>query len=284
MKNLFLAFCCIPILGNAQNFHFSVRAGYANYQGDLKAHSISLKQGRFLGSIGARYDLSEHLAARTYISFTGLRADDSKGTTTMQRRNLSFRTKLLDWEVGAQYNFFSLNDQWWTPYVYLGIGVFHFKPYTLDTSGTKYYLKPLSTEGEGFAAGVKEYKLTQLSIPFGFGAEYALNEDMRVGIEFGYRKIFTDYLDDVSGAYVDQAALQSARGSKAVELAYRGGEVGAGPYPAAGLARGNEKHHDGYYYVAVTYTVRYFFDKYKQIVGIPSGKKEKKVGCPATRY
>jgi len=131
--------------------------------------------------------------------------------------------------------------------------------------------------------GVNNYKLTQFSIPFGFGAEYSLNEDMRIGIEFGYRKIFTDYLDDVSNKYVDQASLLNARGAKAVELAYRGNEVQAGPYPAAGIGRGNPNNKDGYYYIALTYTVRYFFDKYKQIAGLLPGKKQKRVGCPASR-
>src|SRR6266487_386734 len=284
MKNLILAFCCFPVMTFGQNFHFSGRLGVAAYQGDLKAKAISLSQSKPMFSIGARYDLSEHIAARSYFTFTSLRADDKKGTATMQQRNLNFKTKILDWELTAQYNFFNLNDRWWTPYVFGGVGIFHFNPYTKDSSGHKTFLKPLSTEGEGFMAGVKNYKLTQFSIPIGFGADYSLNEDMRVGIEFGYRKTFTDYLDDVSTVYVDQASLLNARGQTAVDLAWRGDEKGGTPYPAAGVDRGNSKHKDGYYYVALTFTVRYFFDKYKQIVGIPAGRKEKKVGCPATRH
>ena len=132
-------------------------------------------------------------------------------------------------------------------------------------------------------AGVKNYKLMQFSIPFGFGAEYSLNEDMRLGIEFGYRKTFTDYIDDVSTVYVDQTSLLNARGQTAVDLAWRGDEKGGSPYPAGGTTRGNSKNKDGYYYVAITYTVRYFFDKYKQIVGLPSVRKPKRVGCPASR-
>jgi hypothetical protein len=202
----------------------------------------------------------------------------------MQQRNLNFRTKIADWELTGQYNLFSLNDRWWTPYIFAGIGVYHFNPYTKDTAGNKYFLQKLSTEGEGFTTGVKNYKLTQFSVPIGFGAEYSLNEDTRIGIEFGYRKIFTDYLDDVSSTYVDQVSLLNARGAKAVELAYRGNEVHAGPYPAAGINRGTPNNKDGYYYIALTYTVRYFFDKYKQIAGIlPGGKKDKRVGCPASR-
>ena len=283
MKKLLIFLCCLPLIALSQNFHFSGRLGLAAYQGDLKAKSVSLSQARLLGSIGARYDLTEHISARTYFTFTSLRGDDKKATDSMKLRNLNFKTKIFDWELSAQYNLWSLNEHWWTPYLFAGIGIYHFNPYTKDSTSAKIFLKPLSTEGEGFAPGVKDYKLTQLSIPFGFGAEYSLNEDMRLGIEFGYRKTFTDYLDDVSNVYVDQTSLQNARGQKAVDLAWRGDEVHNTPYPPAGTIRGNPKHKDGYYYAAITYTVRYFFDKYKKIVGIPAGRKEKKVGCPASR-
>ena len=284
MKKLLLAFCFLPLFSAAQNFHFSGRFGIANYQGDLKKSSVSLSQAKLFFSLGARYDLSEHVMARSYISFTGLQADDKKGTAMMQQRNLNFTSKIFDWELTGQYSFFSLNDKWWTPYVFAGIGVFHFNPYTKDVNGSKTFLKPLSTEGQGFLADVKEYKLWQFNLPFGIGAEYSLNEDMRLGLELGYRKLFTDHLDDVSGNYADQSKLLTAKGQQAVDLAYRGDEVGAGPYPSPDVLRGKPENKDGYYYVAVTYTVRYFFDKYKQIAGLPGGKRSKKVGCPATRF
>jgi Outer membrane protein beta-barrel domain len=283
MKKLFSIFCFLPIIAAAQNFHFSGRLGLANYLGDLKEKDITLSQAKLMGSLGVQYDLSEHITARTYLTLTSLHADDKKGNGAMQRRNLNFTSKIVDWELTGQYSFFNLNEHWWTPYIFAGIGIYHFNPFTKDTGSKKYFLQPLSTEGEGFMPGVKNYKLTQFSVPIGFGAEYSLNEDTRIGLEFGYRKIFTDYLDDVSNVYVDQASLLGARGAKAVELAYRGNEVQAGSYPAAGIGRGNPNNKDGYYYIAVTYTIRYFFDKYKQIAGIAKFKKDKKVGCPATR-
>ena len=284
MKNLIVLLVCIsPLIANAQNFHFSARLGLANYQGDLQAKKFTLKQSKFMWSLGANYDLTEHITARTYFTFTSLQGDDKKGTTSMQQRNLSFATKLMDWELGAQYNILSLNNHWWTPYIFLGVGVFHYKPYTKQVDGTKTFLQPLSTEGQGFEPGIKPYKLTQLSLPFGIGGQYVLNEDIRVGLEFGFRKLFTDYLDDVSGDYVDEAALFSARGQTAVDLAYRGDEVGAGPYPAAKTQRGNAGDKDAYYYLALTVTVR-FMDTYKKIAGLPAYRKEKKVGCPSTRF
>jgi outer membrane protein with beta-barrel domain len=283
MKRLVLAFCLLPFTIAAQNFYFSGRLGTAGYLGDLK-ESVSLTQLSFpMFSIGARYDLNEHIAARGYISLMSLKGDDKKGTAVMQQRNLNFKSKVSELELSAQYSLFSLNDRWWTPYVFAGVAVFHFNPYTKDSAGNKTFLKPLSTEGEGFMPGVDNYKLTQLAIPIGFGAEYSLNEDMRLGIEFGYRKTFTDYIDDVSTVYVDQNSLLTARGQTAVDLAWRGDEKSGSAYPAGGTTRGNSKNNDGYYYIALTFTVRYFFDKYKQIVGLPAARKDKKVGCPATR-
>lgn len=284
MKKLFSFIFLIPIAVSAQNFHFSARAGIATYNGDLKAKAVSLSQSRFMGSLGARYDLSEHIALRSYISLGGLRGDDKKGTTTMKERNLNFKSSILEWEAGVLYNFLSLNEHWWTPYVAAGIGLFHFNPTTTDVAGNKVKLRPLSTEGQGFVPGKKNYKLTQFHIPLSVGVERALGEDLRVGFEIGYRKTFTDYLDDVSGEYVDEAQLLAARGQLAVDMAYRGHEVGAGPYPAAGATRGNSKYNDAYVFVGLTVTYRFWFDKYKQIAGLPGSRKGKKVGCPANRF
>lgn len=284
MKKILSIILCLPLAVFSQDFHFSARLGLANYHGDLTRKSINLAGTKPLFSLGARYDLSEHLTARTYFSYTALQADDKKGTAEMKARNLNFKTKLFEWELSGQYNFFSLNNEWWTPYVFAGVGVYRFNPYTNDADGARVFLQPLRTEGQGIRPGSSPYKLTQFSVPFGFGADYSLNEDMRLGLEFGYRKLFTDYLDDVSTTYVDQNALLHAKGDKAVAIAWRGDEVSGTPYPTDGTQRGSPKAKDGYYYVALTYTVRYFFDKYKAVAGIPSGKRDKKVGCPATRF
>jgi len=284
MKKLVLFFTVLPFLASAQNFHFSVRAGIASYNGDLKRKSFNFSQSSFIGSIGAKYDFSEHITGRAYFSLTSLRGDDKiKGNEFMLSRNLNFKTKLMELELGAQYNFLNLNYSWWTPFVYAGIGVFHFNPYTKDAEGGKTFLHNLSTEGQGVVPGVKKYSLTQFSIPFGLGAERSLNEDMKVGFEIGYRKLFTDYLDDVSNAYADQATLFAAKGQKAVDLAYRGDEVGAGSYPAAGATRGNPGSKDGYFYAAITFTFRFWFDKYKQTSGLPAYRQDRRVGCPASR-
>ncbi len=284
MKKLLVLLSFCPLLALGQNFHFSGKLGLASYYGDLKEKTISLSQSRFMGSIGARYDLSEHLAARSYISFGSLRADDKKGNSGMQLRNLHFQSNIIEWEAGLHYSILNLNYHWWTPYVAAGVGIFHFNPKAVDANGNKVKLKPLSTEGQGIVAGKKEYKLTQFNIPIAIGVERMINDDIRLGLELAYRKTFTDYIDDVSDTYIDQTVLLAARGQQAVDLAYRGNEAGAGPYPIAGATRGSADNKDGYVYIGLTVTWRFYFDKYKQIAGLPSSKNSKKVGCPATRY
>ncbi len=65
-------------------------------------------------------------------------------------------------------------------------------------------LQPLHTEGEGFGAGYPpNYKLTQFNIPLGAGIKYFFSEDLNVGLEIVHRKLFTDYVDDVSMRYID---------------------------------------------------------------------------------
>ena len=77
--------------------------------------------------------------------------------------------------MDLEYYITRLQDHALTPYVFAGIALYHFNPYTTDTSGTKYFLKPLSTEGEGFVQGKNNYNLTQLAIPFGAGVKLSLS-------------------------------------------------------------------------------------------------------------
>jgi hypothetical protein len=136
--------------------------------------------------------------------------------------------------------------------------VFHFNPYSYDSLGRKVYLRPLSTEGEGLAQypGKKEYSLTQIAIPFGGGIKFRISDRVTLAYEIGLRKLFTDYLDDVSGKYVSDSVLLADKGPEAVAMAYRGGELkGGAGYPPDGTVRGNAKHKDWYYMSGLRLTI-----------------------------
>jgi hypothetical protein len=250
------------VICSAQNLHLNLFAGIANYQGDLQGKRITLNQSQPAFGLGASYDLTNKFIARAGFMYGKVGGTDQKNTSAkgIEFRNLSFKSTIMEFHLGVEYNLFDLSYRDITPYAFAGAAVYHFNPYTRDAAGNKTFLKPLSTEGQGLSQypDRKPYNLTQFAVPFGVGVKVYMSERLQLGIELGLRKLFTDHLDDVSTNYVDSATLAAARGPKAVELAYRGDEVSGGPgYPADGAQRGNSKYKDWYYFsgLRVIYTI-----------------------------
>lgn len=245
------------INANSQNFHLNFFAGVSNYQGDLQDKAISFNQAHPSGGVGISYDIASHFSIRTAILLGKISGNDKYGKNI--HRNLNFTSAFTEVNIGLEYYITApIEKHSLTPYLFAGVAVYHYDPYTFDSTGQKYFLQPLSTEGEGFIPGRKSYQLSQFAIPFGAGVKLSLTDNVNVGLEMGYRKLFTDYLDDVSTTYVDQSTLLSNRGAKAVELAYRGDEIKNGilQYPAAGAKRGNPGHKDSYYFTGLTLSFR----------------------------
>lgn len=242
---------------NAQDFHLNVYAGTSNYQGDLQDKSFTFNQAHLAGGIGFSYDIAPHFSIRTGVTIAKVSANDKDGRN--KSRNLNFSSNITEANLGLEYYITApIEKHSLTPYVFASIAVYHFNPYTFDSTGQKYFLQPLGTEGEGFIAGRSNYQLTQFAIPFGAGVKLSLSDNVNVGFEFGFRKLFTDYLDDVSTTYVDKSSLLANRGAKAVELAYRGDELKNGnmQYPVAGRKRGTAGNNDAYYFTMLTFSFR----------------------------
>lgn len=278
---LMASFVICTCTANAQNFWVDLFAGATNYQGDLQDKRYTFNQANFAGGGGITYDISDHFSTRLHLLFGKISAHDKFGKN--QERNLSFASGIFEAQAALQFYLWPLNSRSVTPYAFAGLGLFHFNPYTLDSTGSKYFLKPLSTEGQGFVDGRNAYSLTQLSIPFGGGLKLSLTDDLNVGLELGLRKTFTDYLDDVSKNYVDGSLLLAERGAKAVELAYRGGELkGGNPvYPdpeSPRRLRGNPKSLDWYYFTALTFSFRLSEGNF--IMGGSKTRSSRQLDCP----
>jgi opacity protein-like surface antigen len=239
-----------------QNFHLNLFGGMANYHGDLQNKWFTFSQSKLAGGIGGTYDLSDHLSLRGTLVYAHISADDKLGNH--RARNLNFTSRLYEASAGVEYYLTPLDEHVLTPYVFGGIALYHFNPYTFDSTGKMIGLQILNTEGEGFVAGRPAYKIFQYGIPFGAGVKFSLSENINVGIEIGFRKLFTDYLDDVSTTYVDENTLLAKMGPRAVEFAYRGDELKNGmPYPPGGTQRGT-KPKDWYYLAGFTASFRIF--------------------------
>lgn len=259
MRKLIWVLLLFP-LGNAmsQNLHITARGGFTGYQGDLQGKRFTLDQTHFGFGLGVKYDITGHWSVRSEFNHGRVEAHDKYNEPKLRERNLSFQSKINELNVLVEYSLFDLSSSKFTPYVFAGVGFYHFNPYAYDTLGNKVYLRPLSTEGQGLPQYTdrKEYRLTQFSIPFGGGIRYKVADNISLGYELGLRKLFTDYLDDVSFRYVDQSILAEAKGAKAVEMAFRSGELknSVAVYPEDGTMRGGSEFKDWYYFHGITLT------------------------------
>lgn len=250
----------VPAQELDRSFSLSLFTGAINYQGDLQPGSFTFSHSNLALGLSIRKPLNRWITVRAGINYGTITASDSWNRDYLKPRNLSFTTTIKEAYAGLELTVLDLSVNKFTPYIYGGIAVFHFNPWTRDNAGVKTYLQPLSTEGQGLSQypEQKTYQLTQLSIPFGGGVKYALSDAFSIGIEFSQRKSFTDYIDDVSTHYVDKDVLLAAKGPKAVELAYRGGLSPAGSplYPAHGEQRGTPSEMDWYYFFGLTSEIK----------------------------
>ncbi len=255
-------FVCRP--AKAQEFSgaptITLFTGMINYQGDLKPNSFTFNHSNFAIGVVVRKPLSRVLTLRAGIHLGKVEAADRYNRDYLQPRNLSFYSGIQEISAGIELTVLDIATTRFTPYMYGGVAVFHMNPWTYDNSGKKTFLRPLSTEGQGLSQypDKKQYGLIQLSLPFGGGFKYAVNDNINIGVEFSQRKSFTDYIDDVSTAFVDRDVLYQAKGAKAVELAYRGDELpgGAQAYPGHGAQRGTPSEMDWYYFFGATFEIK----------------------------
>lgn len=242
----------------AQRIDIDLFGGISNYQGDLQPVFLTLNLAKPAGFIVVKYGLTENIFIRGGFATGSLEGDDRVNRDYLQSRNLRFRTGISEFHVGVEYRLIRPENFSVTPYVFAGVGVYHFNPYT-TYQGQTYFLQPLGTEGQGLSQypEKKPYSLYQPCILYGGGFKWQVNCNLNVGVEFGHRKLFTDYLDDVSGTLADENILRNARGQIAVDLAYRRKELEPNrPYPAEGGGRGNAKQDDWYYITGFTIGLR----------------------------
>jgi hypothetical protein len=285
---LFIFLMSMASLAMSQRVHVGLFGGLAAYQGDLTDKVFPKKVTNGAIGITVNYELKDRLMLRggfTYAVVGG--ADRYSEKPDLVARNLSFETKIVELSAVAEYYFFNLYDRRYSPYIFGGLAVFHYNPYAFNSSTPeKIFLKPLSTEGQGVPGytGRKPYSLTQASLPFGGGVKFAVNDNLRIGIELGMRKLFTDYLDDVSTTYIDEADLLAARGQLAVDMAYRGDEVAGGDpnFPLKDAQRGSDKYKDWYYFSGIHLTYR--INGARSGGGGGFGGRKSRTGCPTNVY
>jgi hypothetical protein len=247
----------LPFLTQAQQHHeIGLTAGVSNYYGDLQNKLFPSTGYKAMGGIYYKYFMSPHVGVRFGFNFTEVTGADSLSDVAVNKqRNLSFASPVAEGYGALEINLLPIDIDRMkiTPYIFGGIGVFYYDPYTAGLKGEKVFLRPLSTEGQGIAnyPDRKTYKHLSVAFPFGGGLKFLIGNTLVVTTEIGFRYTNTDYLDDVSKSYVNLDTLTKYKGKQSADLSYRGNTVeGADPdyYPDYKYQRGDSKANDWYWF------------------------------------
>ncbi len=252
----------------AQVGEIGVTAGAMYYIGDLNPYRHYPKDTKIAYGVLYRYNFSDRYALRLQALNGTLQSYDSHSSDSLQQlRNLHFRARLLEFSGLFEVNFRKYrskdkDSKKWTPFIFGGLAYFRANPQA-QLDDTWYDLAPLGTEGQGTSAKPDEdaYAVDHMCIPFGAGFKVNLGR-LDFQLEWGLRRTYTDYIDDVSTTYVDRDQLAFENGPLAAALADPSVLAQLEEYPNEARARGDQNTRDWYQYtgLAVTYIITKFSD------------------------
>ncbi|MFI5202903.1 MAG: DUF6089 family protein [Flavobacteriales bacterium] len=220
--------------------------GASNFLGDLGGRDAigtnflrdwEFSMIRFSSQVYHSYYLNQSTTIKTNFSYAWIQGDDKLTKETFRsNRNLNFKSNVYEFSTAIQWLF--LKEKMGNKYglrnirhrkigvransigMYLtaGIGVMYFNPKG-NFQGRWVELHRLHTEGQGLPGGPRQYKRVGVSIPLGIGFRKSLSRQSGLYLEFTQHYTFTDYLDDVSSSYYDNAAISQNFGTTAAAMA-----------------------------------------------------------------
>lgn len=268
------------------SLEFGIFLGGSNYYGELVNKFFETRGTHFNGGLLTRWNPNDRLTFKLGANYGKISGYDNwYGDDPVRKfRNLSFQSTLWDFSGNLEINLNTIDFRSETgvvPYIFGGIAVFKFNPqaqFVYDPNsavaqniqnyaalqprdGEWVNLQPLGTEGQGTTEynDRKRYSLTQLAIPFGGGLKFKMNRNWTLGLEYGVRKTFTDYLDDVSMTYVPLTFLESQYGPMSAAMSDRSATLNTADVNTP--VRGDDKNKDWYSIFGVTLTYRIFSTK-----------------------
>ena len=277
-----IAIACLFSIGiftteaNAQvvsSTEIGIMGGGSYYLGDINDKHFDYMMPS--GGIVVRKNIDRRIVLKAEALLGYIRGDDARNTddTVKLNRNLHFRSPIYEVSGQIEFNFLPYetgNSLYpFTPFIFAGVSLFRFNPqaqvkpdadgmtYNSITYGEWVNLQPLGTEGQGTTAfqDRKKYPLTQFSFPMGGGFKIAVNKTFNIILEYGIRKTFTDYLDDVSSTY---------SGENLTDMSDLGKEMSDnslnGPQ-AKNFQRGDTKNNDWYTFTGITFSFKLLSEK-----------------------
>lgn len=258
--------------------HFG--AGPSNFLGELGGadqigtdffRDLEINQTRLSIAAGLRYKLTQMFALNTKFTYGKVTGDDALTKEFFRNyRNLNFKTNIYELstnleiafireQVGHRYRLRGVRGQRgfeMSAYGFIGAGLFYFKP--KGQAGEEWVdLRELGTEGQGISNTRSPYSKFQFCIPLGIGVKYSFDRRWGIGLEYGIRKTFTDYIDDASKTYYNNSSLAIENGALSAAMADK--STKDFPYiTAAGEQRGDPRDKDSYMFaiISINYKLR----------------------------
>ena len=174
-----------------------------------------------------RFNVHSRLTLRGNIIAGSVEGMDREAPyEVLKNRNLSFRSNIFEGAGGLEFNYwpYQIGHKRYkaTAYFLVEMGAFYFNP-TTEYNNETVELQPLGTEGQGSTLNDKRrYSILTFTIPVGLGFRFSLGKRLSLNLEYGIRKTFTDYLDDVGGNYyVNASDLAAQNGQLSAALSNR---------------------------------------------------------------
>lgn len=232
------------------DFEIGLNGGVSWYNGDLNPniHFGRDYMSRAFG-LSLRRNLNQRFAWRWQFNYGTLYADDADADFIFQQnRNLNFQSPIYELATTIEFNFLSwdalIPKHIFSPYTFIGLAGFHFNPST-SVEGAQYDLQPLATEG-------KAYSRFNVAVPFGFGFKLAITDRFIISADWGLRRTFSDYLDDVSTMYPEADEISGLPANISDRSLSQTGPDGSN----WGTQRGNSLTKDWYSFAMFTISVR----------------------------
>ncbi len=250
--------------GNSARVSTAITAGFgANYYvGDLTDNGFSggiRISPNFSAGLQQRVSDRVHLRAELlWYQIAG--ADSLSSEFGKVERNLSFRSRNIELSVVGIFHFVNKSSNskgraGFVPFAVFGFGITTNDP-KAEFDGDIYALRPLALEGE-------PYGRYAFVMPMGGGVRAKINDAFDVSLEGSYRVTFTDYLDDVSQAYVQHTE------SPSLNLSDRS----LNQQNLIGDKRGDPNNMDGYFIMSIK--AQYYLPNNLFTSGISIRKKKK---------
>jgi hypothetical protein len=207
---LIFIFSTGSFIASAQTWEVGGFLGGSGYMGDINpVKPYKFTDPAFGAQIKRNFD--GYWSAKLNFMSGKIQANDAASSNNYQLdRNLSFHSPISELSLQVEFNLFKYaagadfgyGTRKLSPYLFTGVASFSFNPLA-DYNGDEVELRLLQTENVA-------YKKSAISVPYGAGVKYNIGGSFTLVGELGYRTAFTDYLDDISGRYVDFNVISPA--------------------------------------------------------------------------